>query len=370
MNNSAINKIDPIQRIEISLREIISEVLSAEVGSNWIEDEEHGLGKERAEELKAKIKNEEKRRYTIIVDQDLLSYTYFKDLRKIIMKNKNIGLFKKVFKDWDAFRIYLKKVEYLRNPAKHHRLIYPHEMLLLEGIVGEIDFYISTWHMGASFNVKKYRFGFFEYVETEGKENNQILDFAKRRGKGWIKIIKKYLLNKGIEESRIEVEEKDFEGNISAENIEAHWQTSSTSHPTSKINGVNCKSIFINVWCSPSSMSELDDLIEFIGKKYAIFAFELDGRIDIENLKKKAMDLAELTPSTYQNHESVEYGISYFSRIGAKNIDQKTGEIFIQNSHKYYFKNAHNIISPGTILSYLTGNMPRRLIISLIKSSV
>jgi len=370
MDNDATNKFDPIHKIEILLRNIVSEVLSARVGANWLQNEEHGLGMEKVKELEGLMVEEEGRRYTALVDLDLLSYTEFRELKEILEKDKNRDLFKKIFRDWEAFKIYLKKAEYLRNPAKHHRFLYPHEMLLLEGIAGEIEHFINTWHIGGSFDVKRYRFVFFEYVETKGRTKTQILESTKGTGREWIDRVKKYFLGKGTEEPRIRAEKEDFKGSISAGNIKAYWHSTPKTHPTNNINGIDYKSIELKLWYSPSSRFELTDLMKFIDKKYAIFAFELDGRINVDKLMKIAKEIAGLTPSSSQNHESAEYNITNFSRIGIRNIDQKTGEIFIQNDDKFYFKNAHNVISPGTILSYLTGNMPRRLIISLIKSSI
>lgn len=126
----------------------------------------------------------------------------------------------------------------------------------------------------------------------------------------------------------------------------------------------------MNLLCFPSNRLELNNLIEFIGRKYAIFAFELDGKIKVDELAKLIKNIAGRKPSSAQNHESVEYSITDFSRIKVGNINRNTGEILIQNSDKYFFKNAHNIITLGAILSYLTGNMPRRLMISLIKNSI
>ncbi|MHA1641573.1 MAG: hypothetical protein ACTSVX_02450 [Promethearchaeota archaeon] len=369
MNDYLTNKFDPIQKIEILLRNIVSEVLSANVGPNWLADKDHGLGKKKVQELKKLMNEEKSRRYTNLVDQDLISYTEFSELKNILIKPKNKKFFLKIFRDWEAFNVYLKKTEYLRNPAKHHRILYPHENSLLKGIAGEIEHNINTWHIGESLTVKKYRFSFFEYVETKNRTDKDILDEVKEIGKNWIEMIKKYFLTEGIKEESIRILRYDFDGEISAEHIKANWHSSSTPNSNSNINGVDCKSIFLQLWYSPSSRLELNNLMEFIDKKYAIYAFELDGRIDIKKLKETAKNIAGLNPSSSGNNKSVEYGITYFTRIGSKNINDKTGEFFIQNDHNN-FRNAHDLISHGTILSYLTGNMPRRLIISLIKSSI
>jgi len=370
MNNIEAIKIDSIQKIEGLLRNVISEVLSTKVGVGWMENEEHGLGKKGVDSLRKLIEKEKDLRHTVLVDYDLLSYTLTPDLKKIIEKEKNKDLFRAIFKDWEGFVYYLRKIVDLRNPAKHHRFLYPHEMLLLEAIAEEIEYYINSWHIGADFNIENYRFSFFEYVEVKGKENEQILNIASEKGKDWIRKIKEYLLNKGIKENGIRLKDDTFEGSISEGNIRAHWQTSSTPKSTSKINEVDCKSIFINLWCSPARSSELNELMSFVNKKYTILAFELDGKINIKKLKQIASDMAGLTPSSAGNHEFAEYSIMHFCQIGVRNTDREKGEISIQTSHDFLLKNAHNVISPGIILSYLTGNMPRRLLIALIKSSI
>ncbi|MEW6455120.1 MAG: hypothetical protein AB1410_00195 [Acidobacteriota bacterium] len=358
------------------MRNIISEVLAQKLSPNWLQDPKHGLGADRVKELQKKQKEEEGRRYTKLIDQDLLAYTDFGDLREILDKNKKF--FEPIFKDWDTFKVYLKKVEYLRNPAKHHRFLYDYEILLLQGIAGEIEDNINAWYIGTRFQIKKYRFNFFEYIPTEGKNEEQILKLSKAIGKNWIEKMNNFFRDQGIEQSAIKVQEGDFKGSISAAHIRAQWQTSPSAHPNSNIGGIHYKSIELKLWYSLNSPLNLDELIEIINKKYFLFAFELDGRIDINRLMNIAENIAGLKPSsaggTGKNdniiYGRVEYGIATFWIIGVSNIDQKTSEIYIQANDKFSFKTAHKVITFGTLLSYLTGNILRRVMISLIKSSL
>lgn len=377
MGNILINQIDPIQKIETLLRNIISEVLSGKLSPEWIRDPNRGLGEERVNELRKRQKEEEGRRYTKMVDQDLLSYTNFGDLREILEKNEEF--FKPIFKDWDTFKIYLKKVEFLRNPAKHHRFLEEYETSLLQGIAGEIENNINEWHIGSRFQIKRYRFSFFEYISTEGKNEDQITELSKAIGKDWIEKIKNFFKDKGINQSAINVQEDEFEGTVSAAHIKAHWQTSPGAHSNSKIDGIDYKSIELKLWYSLSSRLNLDELLEFINKKYFLFAFELDGKININRLMEISENIAGLSPSSSSGtgkgnniiYGWVEYRIANFWRIGVSNIDERTSQIYIQaDDNRFSFRNLHKFITFGTLLSYLTGNTLRRVMISLIKSSL
>ncbi len=131
--------------------------------------------------MRKRQKEEEGRRYTKIVDQDLLSYTDFGDLRVILEKNKEF--FKPIFKDWDTFKVYLKKVEYLRNPAKHHRFLKEYEISLLQGIAGEIENNINEWHIGSRFQIKRYRLTFLNILLQKAKMKIKLQNNQKQQAK-------------------------------------------------------------------------------------------------------------------------------------------------------------------------------------------
>ncbi len=103
-------------------------------------------------------------------------------------------------------------------------------------------------------------------------------------------------------------------------------------------------------------------MLEFISKKYFLFAFELDGRININRLIDISKNIAGLTPTSSSNvgagnnivYGRAEYRIANFWIIGVSNIDEKISQIYIQAYDKFSFKNAHKVITFGTLLSYLT----------------
>lgn len=120
---------------ENALRDFISLVLKNIYGDNWID--ESGVSKERIEKWNERKLSEEKRQTSGVVEERLIYYADFYDLKTILKKHWN-DEFHKVFGAWKTFEVMLSELEKLRNPDAHRRELLPHQKHLVLGISGEI----------------------------------------------------------------------------------------------------------------------------------------------------------------------------------------------------------------------------------------
>ncbi len=120
---------------ENSLRDFIAAVLSQSLGPNWLE--KSGVSHERLERWKERKATEEKRQESGVVEERLIYYADFYDL-KTILKKKWSNEFSTVFGDWKTLEVWLTELERLRDPDAHRRELLPHQKHLALGISGEI----------------------------------------------------------------------------------------------------------------------------------------------------------------------------------------------------------------------------------------
>jgi len=120
---------------ENSLRDFISSVLSQSLGTDWVD--KCGVSPERLAAWKERKVSEEKRQESGVVDERLIYYADFYDL-KTIMKKHWSGEFSKALGDWKTFEVWLTELEKLRDPDAHRRELLQHQKHLAIGICGEI----------------------------------------------------------------------------------------------------------------------------------------------------------------------------------------------------------------------------------------
>jgi hypothetical protein len=120
---------------ENSLRDFIASVLSRSHGAEWIEG--CGVSEERLAKWRERKEVEAKRQDTGVVEERLLYYADFYDLKTILQKHW-ASEFSKVFGDWKTFEVWLSELEKLRDPDAHRRALLPHQKHLVLGISGEI----------------------------------------------------------------------------------------------------------------------------------------------------------------------------------------------------------------------------------------
>jgi hypothetical protein len=117
--------------IETELRGLVRTVFTQSGSpSRW----KDSLGADSVAALAKRHKEEAARRRPAVVPQDLLAYTHFYEVRKII--EKNWTLFSAALGVQKEFKVWADQIEDFRNAPAHSRELLPHERALLEGIAG------------------------------------------------------------------------------------------------------------------------------------------------------------------------------------------------------------------------------------------
>ena len=138
MPNSESLPIDISQALrdaENSLRDFIASELSRSLGSDW--ENSCGVPAERLAKWKERKEVEAQRQETGVVDERLIYYADFYDL-KTILKKHWANVFSAALGDWKTLEVYLTELEKLRDPDAHRRELLPHQKQLVSGISGEI----------------------------------------------------------------------------------------------------------------------------------------------------------------------------------------------------------------------------------------
>jgi len=119
---------------ENALRDFIFGVLSNSIGDNWLD--KCGVTVERIKKWKERKNAEEKRQKFGTIDERLIYYADFYDIKKILKKHWNI--FSETFRDWKTIEVYLSELEKLRDPRAHRRELLLHQKQLAYGNAGEL----------------------------------------------------------------------------------------------------------------------------------------------------------------------------------------------------------------------------------------
>lgn len=119
---------------ENALRDFITAVLGQILGATWIEH--CGVSEERLSRWRERKEIETKRQEAGVVDERLIYYADFYDLRTILKKHWQH--FAEALGEWKTMEVYLTEMERLRDPDAHRRELLPHQKYLILGIGGEI----------------------------------------------------------------------------------------------------------------------------------------------------------------------------------------------------------------------------------------
>jgi len=119
---------------ENALRDHIAVVLSKQLGDGWVEH--CGVTEDRLERWRQRKESESKRQEAGVVDERLIYYADFFDLRTVLKKHWTH--FAETLGDWKTMEVYLIELERLRDPDAHRRELLPHQKHLILGIGGEI----------------------------------------------------------------------------------------------------------------------------------------------------------------------------------------------------------------------------------------
>jgi len=120
---------------ENSLRDFIARVLLQKLGSDWVE--KCGVAQERVVKWQERQDVERKRQETGVVEERLIYYADFYDLKAILKKHWQ-GEFSTALGDWKTMEVFLSELEKYRDPDAHRRELLPHQKDLISGIAGEI----------------------------------------------------------------------------------------------------------------------------------------------------------------------------------------------------------------------------------------
>jgi hypothetical protein len=119
---------------ENSLRDFIAQVLRKKFGDTWVE--ECGVTDERIQHWRDRKLAEEQRQESGVVEERLIYYADFYDLRTIL--EKHWSEFEDALGALKTMRVLLSELEKLRDPDAHRRELLPHQKHLALGIAGEI----------------------------------------------------------------------------------------------------------------------------------------------------------------------------------------------------------------------------------------
>lgn len=106
--------------VENTLREFIQNTLEKHFGKDWFEK---AIPKDIQKDCKKRYDKERKSPWVSTVENKLLWYSDFNDLRKIIIKEENWLLFQPYFQDQNIVVGKLKDLEFIRNIIAHNRLL-------------------------------------------------------------------------------------------------------------------------------------------------------------------------------------------------------------------------------------------------------
>jgi len=246
---------------ENGLRDFINFILQKKLGLNW--EEKSGVTKERLEKWQERKLAEEKRQESGAVEQRLIYYADFYDLKTILKKNWE-GPFSETFGNLNTLEVWLTELEKLRDPDAHRRELLPHQQALAIGISGEIRTRITRYRSKQETNES-----YFPRIES----------VSDNLGNTWTPNINAWFktgrtLRPGEFLSFV-ITATDPQGNelkygLSMPDNEFHWQDKNTFSFTVNSNYIGSDAIFELYVKSPRNyhahhgFEDYDDMIKFI----------------------------------------------------------------------------------------------------------
>lgn len=120
---------------ENALRDFIASEIEGVLGKEWVL--KCGVTEERIKQWQERKTAEEKRHFSGTIEERILYYADFYDLKTILEKNWD-KIFSKVFSDKKIMILYLDILNNFRDLEAHRRELLPHQKNLILGIAGEI----------------------------------------------------------------------------------------------------------------------------------------------------------------------------------------------------------------------------------------
>lgn len=129
------NNDDELAIIENTIRDFLAFIFHRKYGDNWLDH--ISISEGRKESWQQRKETEVKRLSTQSLEQRILYYSDFYDLKTLILKNWD-GEVQKAFKDKKMVEVFLTELEKLRDPNAHRRSLYSYQGDLIRGISGEL----------------------------------------------------------------------------------------------------------------------------------------------------------------------------------------------------------------------------------------
>jgi hypothetical protein len=124
---------EAINNLEVVLRDLIAQLLTAEFGAEWIA--QCGTA-EKIQKWQERREEEAKKRDGTVVEDRLIYFADFTDLSPIIKKHWD--LFQSCLGEKKTFETYMGRLEDFRNAPMHSRALVDFEQKLIQGMTGEI----------------------------------------------------------------------------------------------------------------------------------------------------------------------------------------------------------------------------------------
>ncbi len=131
-----------LKDVENSLRNVIFLILKEKYHDRWVEST--GVTGDRIVKWHDRREEEKKRQKSGTIEDRLMYYSDFYDLKTII--NRNWELFSNIFLDKKTIDVFLTQLEKYRDPDAHRRDLFSYQKMLIAGISGEIRALITKYH--------------------------------------------------------------------------------------------------------------------------------------------------------------------------------------------------------------------------------
>jgi hypothetical protein len=128
---------------ENTLRDFIAATLRRSLGREWLDS--CGVAPDRIAKWRERKSEEQRRQEAGVVDERLLYYADFYDLKTILKKHWQ-GDFSEALGEWRRFEVLFDELARYRDPDAHRRELLPHQQSLILGIAGDIRSRLVRWH--------------------------------------------------------------------------------------------------------------------------------------------------------------------------------------------------------------------------------
>jgi hypothetical protein len=139
---SVVDVTQALRDTENALREFIAATLEPALGSDWID--KCGVSPERIAKWRERQSEERRRQEAGVVEERLLYYADFYDL-KTILKKQWQGDFSEALGEWKRFEVLFDELARFRDPDAHRRELLPHQKSFVLGIEGDIRARLIRW---------------------------------------------------------------------------------------------------------------------------------------------------------------------------------------------------------------------------------